>query len=200
MITVVSGIPRSGTSLMMQMLAAGGMPVLTDGQRSADANNPRGYYELESVKALARNAEVVGQADGKVVKIISSLLPSLPKQYQYRVIFMCRPLEEVVSSQNRMLERLGKEVPTTPTNSVIAAFEEHLTKIKSWLSQQPNIAVLYIDYPAVLQAPEQELARICAFLGRDLDLAAMTRQIEQSLHREKSASHSPRGDGPGSRQ
>lgn len=190
MITVVSGIPRSGTSLMMQMMTAGGMPPLTDGQRAADANNPRGYYELESVKSLSRNAEVVGQAEGKVVKIISSLLFTLPKQFEYRVIFMCRPLEEVVSSQNRMLERLGKEVPTTSTASVIAAFQEHLTKVKSWLSQQPNIAVLYVDYPAVLEAPEREAGRICAFLGRQLDVAAMIRQIEQSLHREKSASRS----------
>ena len=197
MITVVSGIPRSGTSLMMQMMAAGGMPALTDGQRSADANNPRGYYELESVKSLSRNPEVVGQAEGKVVKIISSLLPTLPKQYQYRVIFMCRPLEEVVSSQNRMLERLGKDVPSTPTGSVIAAFQEHLTKIKTWLGQQPNIAVLYVDYPAVLEAPEREADRICTFLGRQLDVAAMTRQIEQSLHREKSSSRSAGSVGGG---
>ncbi len=187
MITVVSGIPRSGTSLMMQMMAAGGMPVLTDGQRPADANNPRGYFELESVKSLSRNQDVMAQADGKVVKVISSLLPSLPRQFEYRVIFMCRPLEEVISSQNRMLERLGKEVPPTPTASVVAAFEEHLKKIRAWLSQQSNVAVLYVDYPAVLAAPEEQTRRICAFLGRDLDTAAMIRQIEHSLHREKSS-------------
>jgi len=184
----VSGIPRSGTSLMMQMMSAGGMPVLTDGQRSADDNNPRGYFELEAVKSLARNQDVLAQAEGKVVKVISSLLPSLPKHLEYRVIFMCRPLEEVVSSQNRMLERLGKEVPPTPTGSVIAAFQEHLRKVRSWLSQQPNIAVLYVDYPAVVQAPEEQIAKICVFLGRELDRAAMIRQIERSLHREKSAS------------
>jgi len=188
MITVVSGIPRSGTSLMMQMLAAGGMPVLTDGLRSADANNPRGYFEMESVKALGRNQDVIAQAEGKVVKVISSLLPSLPRQFDYRVIFMCRPLEEVVSSQNRMLERLGKEVPATPTVTVIAAFEEHLKKIRSWLAQQSHINVLYVDYPAVLDAPEEQTRRVCAFVGRDLDAAAMIPQIEHSLHREKSTS------------
>jgi len=196
MITVVSGIPRSGTSLMMQMMAAGGMPVLTDGQRSADANNPRGYFELESVKSLSRNQDVMAQADGKVVKVISSLLPSLPRQFEYRVIFMCRPLEEVISSQNRMLERLGKEVPPTPTASVVAAFEEHLKKIRSWLSQQSNLAVLYVEYAAVLETPEEQTRRICSFLGRDLDAAAMIRQIEHSLHREKSAS--ARSAGPSS--
>ncbi len=188
MITVVSGIPRSGTSLMMQMMAAGGVPVLTDGQRSADANNPRGYFELESVKSLSKNQDIIGQAEGKVVKVISSLLPSLPKQFQYRVVFMCRPLEEVVSSQNRMLERLGKEVPPTPTAAVVAAFEEHLKKTRSWLSQQPNFEVLYVDYPAVLQSPEEQAGRICGFLGRALDVPAMIRQIEHSLHREKSGS------------
>ena len=186
MITVVSGIPRSGTSLMMQMMAAGGMPVLTDGLRSADANNPRGYFELESVKSLSRSQDVMAQANGKVVKVISSLLPNLPKHFEYRVIFMCRPLEEVVSSQNRMLERLGKEVPPTSTASVVGAFEEHLKKIRSWLSQQPNFAVLYVDYPAVLQSPEEQAGRISGFLGRELDVPAMIRQIEHSLYREKS--------------
>jgi hypothetical protein len=200
MITVVSGIPRSGTSLMMQMMAAGGMPVLTDGQRSADTNNPRGYFELESVKALSKNQDVVGQAEGKVVKVISSLLPSLPKQFQYRVIFMCRPLEEVVSSQNRMLERLGKEVPPTPTAAVITAFQEHLNKTKSWLSQQPNFEVLYVDYPSVLQAPEEHARKICSFLGRDLDVSAMINQIEHSLHRERSVSAGTATGTPSGRQ
>ena len=200
MITVVSGIPRSGTSLMMQMMAAGGMPVFTDGLRLADENNPRGYFEVESVKSLARNQDVIAHAEGKVVKVISSLLPSLPKQLEYRIIFMCRPLEEVVSSQNRMLERLGKEVPPTPTASVIAAFQEHLRKIRLWLSQQPNIAVLYVDYPAVVQAPEEQTAKICAFLGRELDHAAMIRQIERSLHREKSGSMSATAATPLSQQ
>ena len=162
--------------------------MLTDGLRSADDNNPRGYFELESVKCLGRNQDVLANAEGKVVKIISALLPSLPKRFEYRVIFMCRSLEEVVSSQNRMLERLGKEVPPTPTASVIGAFEEHLKKIRSWLSQQPNIAVLYVDYPAVLENPEEQAGRICGFLGRELDVPAMIRQIEHSLHREKSAS------------
>lgn len=188
MITVVSGIPRSGTSLMMQMMSAGGMPVLSDGLRAADVNNPRGYFELESIKALGRDQGAIAQADGKVVKVISSLLPSLPGQFDYRVIFMCRPLEEVVASQNRMLERLGKEVPQTPTAAVIAAFDAHLRKIKVWLGQQPNMAVRYVEYLNVLRAPAEEAAKVSVFLGRQLDLAAMACQVVQSLHREKSAS------------
>ncbi len=187
MITIVSGIPRSGTSLMMQMMRAGGMPVLTDGLRAADANNPRGYFELEPLKALARDQQAIAQADGKVVKVISSLLPNLPRQFDYRIIFMCRPLSEVVASQNRMLDRLGKEVPQSPTAAVIAAFDAHLRKIKLWLTRQPNMAVLYVEYLRVLQAPEEQAANVCAFLERQLDVAAMAGQVEQSLHREKSA-------------
>ena len=188
MISIVSGIPRSGTSLMMQMIAAGGMPVLTDGQRSADENNPRGYLEWEAAKSLARTPEVIAAAEGKVVKIISSLLLSLPAQHEYRVIFMRRPLEEVIASQNKMLQRLGKEVPPAPQGAVIAAFEQHLDKIRTWLAEQSNIAVLYVDYPAVVQDPEGEAARVGAFLGNNLDVAAMARQVEQALHREKSGS------------
>lgn len=184
----------------MQMLAAGGIPILTDGLRSADANNPRGYFELESVKSLGKNQDVIGQAEGKVVKVISSLLPSLPKQFHYRVIFMCRALAEVVASQNRMLERLGKEVPPTPTTAVVAAFEQHLKKTKLWLSQQPNFEVLYLDYPAVLQAPEEYARKICSFLGRQLDLAAMIGQIERSLHHEKLDSAGHAAESPAAQQ
>ncbi len=170
---------------MMQMLSAGGMPVLTDGLRSADTNNPRGYFELDSVKSLSKNQDVIRQAEGKVVKVISALLSSLPKEFEYRVIFMCRPLEEVVASQNRMLERLGKQIPPTPTAAVITAFEEHLKKIKLWLSQQSNVQVLYIDYLSVLQTPKEQANKICTFLGGELDVTAMIGQIEHALYREK---------------
>src|SRR2546425_3967497 len=132
MITVVSGIPRSGTSLMMQMLAAGGMPVLTDRVRAADANNPRGYLELEGVKSLARNPEALADAEGKAVKVISSLLSNLPAGHEYRIIFMCRPLEEIISSQDNMLRRLGKEVPPTPRESTVHAFDKHLVEVRAW--------------------------------------------------------------------
>ncbi|HVI11155.1 MAG TPA: sulfotransferase domain-containing protein [Candidatus Binatia bacterium] len=187
MITIVSGIPRSGTSLMMQMISAGGMPVLTDGQRSADANNPRGYYELESVKSLARNPEVISQAEGKVVKVISSLLTFLPVQHEYRVVFMRRPLEEVMKSQDRMMGRLGKDIPAAANESVAAAFEKHLKQIDQWMSQQPNIGVLYVDYASVLDDAQREAARIKDFLEYPLDVPSMLRQVEHSLHREKSA-------------
>jgi hypothetical protein len=185
MITVVSGIPRSGTSLMMQMLSAGGMEVLTDGQRTPDPNNPRGYYEFELVKSLARNPEVIAEAEGKVVKVISSLLTSLPRNFEYRVIFMRRPLEEIVASQDRMLGRLGKTVPTIKIDSVIGAFERHLQQIRDWLPRQSNISVLYLDYAVVIEDVTREASKIASFLDRELDIRAMTAQVELSLYREK---------------
>ena len=182
---MVSGIPRSGTSLMMQMLAAAGMDVLTDGQRTPDPNNPRGYYELELVKSLVRHPEVIADAEGKVVKVISSLLMFLPSQHEYRVIFMRRPLAEIVASQDRMLERLGKEVPAVAKQSVTSAFERHLTQICAWMRERPNMSVLYVDYAAVLDDAYRETSRVCEFLGLDLNREAMAGKVEQSLHRER---------------
>lgn len=170
---------------MMQMLSAGGMEVLTDGQRTPDPNNPRGYYEVELVKSLGKNPEVVAEAEGKVVKVVSSLLGFLPPQYQYRVIFMRRALEEIIASQDRMLERLGREVPSAPREAVMDAFERHLRQITSWLSEQQNMTVLYVNYSSVVEDVEKEALQICNFLGRDLDTKAMASKVEKSLHRER---------------
>jgi hypothetical protein len=186
MISVVSGLPRSGTSLMMQMIVAGGVPPLTDGLRSADENNLRGYLEWESAKALPQSPAAIAAGEGKVVKVISALLKSLPGPYEYRVVFMRRPLEEVITSQNRMLERLGREVAPVPQASVIAAFTNHLQEIKKWLAQQPNMSVLYVDYPSVVLQPRVEAGRIAEFLGQELKIDAMVAQVEQSLYRERS--------------
>ena len=172
---------------MMQMLAAGGCSLLTDNLRVADPNNPRGYYELDKVKSLARNPEVLAMAEGKVVKVVSALLSKLPNGHDYRIVFMCRPLEEVISSQDRMLSRLGQQVPATPRAAVIKAFEQHLTQVRTWLSTQPNMAVLYVAYPALLQDARREALRIRAFLELDLDVEAMARQVDQSLYRERIA-------------
>lgn len=171
---------------MMQMLSAGGMSLLTDGQRSPDANNPRGYYELESVKSLPKDPRVIAEGEGKVVKVISSLLMFLPAERQYSVIFMRRPLVEVLASQDRMMRRLAREVPPAPTEAVAGAFERHLKQIGTWLSKQPNMRVLYVDYAAVLEDPTREASNICAFLGLELDVQAMVCRVEHSLHRERS--------------
>ena len=191
MITVVSGLPRSGTSLMMQMIVAGGIPPLTDGLRSPDENNPKGYFEWEPAKSLKEHPEAIAAAEGKVVKIISALLPLLPDAYEYRVVFMIRPLEEVVASQNKMLSRLGREVPRTPKANVIAAFEKHLKETEEWLSKKTNLSVLQVQHSGVLARPREEALRISAFLGDRLKVESMAKPVERSLHRERMGSISP---------
>jgi hypothetical protein len=170
---------------MMQMITAGGGPMLTDGLRIADDNNPRGYQEWEPAKTLAKNPELIAAAEGKVVKVISSLLRSLPNKHEYRIVFMLRELEEVVASQNTMLQRLGQEAPNTPKESVISAFEKHLNQMRAWLSQQSNMAVLYVKYADVLKSPALEALRVSNFIGQSLNVDAMARQVDLSLHREK---------------
>src|SRR3974390_1435088 len=126
MITIVSGLPRSGTSLMMQMLAGGGLNVLSDGERKADTDNPRGYLEWECIKQLPKNPSLIAEAEGKVVKIISQLLLALPDGYQYRVIFMQRPLPEIMKSQDEMLRRRGTYDPKVDSSPIEAEFPRHL--------------------------------------------------------------------------
>jgi len=161
------------------------MFALMDSLRVPDANNPRGYCEWTPIRSLARTPEIIAAAEGKVVKVISSLLSALSARHSYRIIFMCRPLQEVVVSQNRMLERLGKQVPSNPTDSVIVAFQEHLEHIRIWLPQQRNMDVLFCDYSAVVEKPRDVANTISTFLRQDLNIEAMMQQVEASLYREK---------------
>src|SRR5271155_5970790 len=137
MITIVSGLPRSGTSLMMQMLAAGGMPILSDGERQADVDNPRGYLEWERVKQLPKDPSCIAEAEGKAVKVISLLLLSLPEGHEYRVIFMHRPLPEVLASQDVMMRNRG--TPGANAAIVGAAFEQNLRAVKAWLGSKAYV-------------------------------------------------------------
>ena len=191
MITVVSGLPRSGTSLMMQMLVAGGLPALTDGLRSADDNNPKGYFEWEPAKALKREPEAISAGEGKVVKIISALLAQLPGTHEYRVVFMMRPLEEVVASQNRMLERMGKEVPRTPAGAVITAFQKHLKEVDGWLESKSYLQVLRVNHADVVARPREAAERVAQFVGAPLLIDNMAAQVERSLYRERAGFMSP---------
>lgn len=185
-ITVVSGLPRSGTSMMMKMLEAGGLAVMTDDLRTADESNPKGYYEFERVKMLNNGDNSwVPNAQGKVVKVISYLLEYLPAEFTYKIIFMNRDIGEVLSSQRRMLERESKPDSGVSDEQMSALYKKHLAKVQSWLSRQENVEVISISYNDTLQMPQDTLEIINRFLGGNLDTAAMQQAIDQSLYRER---------------
>jgi hypothetical protein len=182
-IAVVSGLPRSGTSLMMQMLHSGGVEVVTDHVRAADADNPRGYYEFEKVKKIKQDATWLPETRGKAFKMVSQLLYDLPPGEEYRVIFMDRDLDEVLRSQEKMLQRLGR--PAAPREQLKRAFVLHLERLHDWLHKQPNIAVLRVRYGDLVERPEQEAARVGEFLGGASDVARMAQAVDPSLYRNR---------------
>jgi hypothetical protein len=185
MITIVSGLPRSGTSLMMQMLVSGGMTPLADGKRTADADNPRGYLEWERIKTLPNDPGCIAEGEGKVVKVISRLLLSLPEDREYRIIFMQRPLAEVLASQDQMLRRRGTYKEGADPAVISAAFEKHLREVDAWLDSRSHVRALRLPYHDVLSEPREIAQRLAEFLGIELDVAAMTRQVDVSLYRNR---------------
>ncbi len=187
MITVVSGLPRSGTSVMMQMLAAGGLEVLTDGERAADANNPRGYWEWEKAKSLPRQPQAIAEAEGKAVKIISTLLLSLPNSRTYQAVFMERSLAEVAASQAAMIRKLGTTGPALPPEAMQRALDAHLKQVKAALHLRPEIRVRWVAHQDVLHHPQQVCQDLQEFLGVPLNLAAMAAQVDPSLYRQRQA-------------
>ena len=185
LITVVSGLPRSGTSMLMQMLAAAGYPCLTDGVRGADADNPRGYFEYEKVKWLRRDYSWLPEAKGKAVKIIVQLIPFLPSQFSYQVIFMERDISEVLASQRKMLQRQGKSGGNLSDAQLHQIFERQVLEVKQMLVQR-DIPTLDVAYSAALQYPMKVAERIQAFLIESLDVGAMAAAIDPNLHRQRS--------------
>jgi len=184
MITIVSGLPRSGTSLMMQMLSAGGMTLLTDHERKADEDNPRGYAEWEPTKLLPKQPELIDQAEGKAVKVISQLLLSLPAGREYKVIFMERPLDEMLASQDEMLRRRGKS-DYVSREVMRQAFERHLNAVRTWFAQRPDVLLCRLAYKFILDDPAGGAKAVKEFLARDLDLDAMVRQVDPALYRNR---------------
>jgi hypothetical protein len=180
-IYIVSGLPRSGTSMMMQMLEAGGMEIFTDSKRIPDNNNPRGYYEHEAVKAIARDKSWLPQAEGKTVKIIAQLLQHLPLSYNYKIIFMDRDMDEIIISQQKML---GKKQDTLPLQ-LISAFEKTLSIINAWVQISTNIEMIRINYKDVVENPEESLENICTFLNLQLDRDGMAESVSSDLYRNK---------------
>ncbi len=185
-IVVVSGLPRSGTSMMMKMLAAGGMDVVTDNVRQADIDNPEGYWEYEPVKKIGEDASWLPATRGRAFKMVSMLLLRLPRDYRYRVLFMERDLREVVASQRKMLERQGRE-PAAPDERMAEMFANHLDQIGRWLAGQDNMTRLGVPFAGVLADPEGWAAKVAAFLGRDLDTRAMAGVVDPSLYRNRAS-------------
>jgi hypothetical protein len=184
-IVVVSGLPRSGTSLMMQMLKAGGIELVTDGERGADDDNPRGYHEFERVKQLPADNRWLPDARGKAIKLISMLLFELPSTESYSVIFMERNLDEILASQARMLERRN-EASHTENIELTKHFERHLERVQQWLSRHRNVKTLRVSYAETIKSPKRIASLVANFLGTDLDEAAMAATVDPLLYRNRS--------------
>jgi hypothetical protein len=185
-VTVVSGLPRSGTSMMMKVLEAGGLPVVTDEQRTADEDNPKGYFELERVKQLDKGDTAwVADAQGKVVKVISALLEYLPASYTYRVVFIRREMSEILASQKKMLERRGEATDRVGDEELARLFAKHLQKVETWLRGQPNFSVLYVDYNKMLADPTPFVRQVNQFLGNTLDEQKMAVMVDPALYRNR---------------
>lgn len=188
-VTVVSGLPRSGTSMMMRMLEVGGISPLTDELREADTDNPKGYYEFERVKKLDEgDTDWVEEAQGKAVKVISALLKYLPADYTYRLIFMRRKMEEILASQKQMLIRRGEPTDSVSDEELTELFRKHLAQIQAWIDSQPNVEIIYVSYNDVVENPLEQSQRINHFLGDTLDVENMARVVDQALYRQRESS------------
>jgi len=184
-ITVVSGLPRSGTSMMTKMLEAGAMQLLTDGLRAADEDNPKGYYEFEKVKQLDHDQYWLEDAKGKAVKIISDLLRHLPRDCTYRLIFMERRMEEILAFQRLMLIRRGEPSHAVSDDTMATIFSKHLQQAKVWLREQPNLNVLYVNYNEILERPVEQVRRINQFLDGSLNPDRTVSVVDPAQHRQR---------------
>ena len=185
-VVVVSGLPRSGTSMAMKMLEAGGLPLVTDHRREADVDNPKGYFEDERVKDLGdtEDRSWLAEARGRGIKVVSSLLQHLPRDVNYRVLFMRRDLLEVIASQNKMLERRG-EVSETGDERMIELYGSHLRRIDAMLRHAPHLRALDVHYTRVLEHPREEAERMKRFLRLPLDVDRMAGVVDERLYRNR---------------
>jgi tetratricopeptide (TPR) repeat protein len=186
---IVSGLPRSGTSLMMQMLEAGGLPAMTDQERKADVDNPRGYYEWEAIKQIAKKPELLDDesVQGKTIKCISMLLPALPSTHQYKVVFMMRPIAEVIASQQVMTSRLGTKGASLDFDQLERGLRAHREEVRRWGRNTPDVEWLEVDYPALVRDPAPAIAQLVQFVGGERlpNVKAMAAVIDPALHRRR---------------
>jgi hypothetical protein len=185
---VVSGLPRSGTSMMMRMLEAGGLKVFTDGERTADIDNPEGYYEFERVKDLEKDPDRswVRGARGQALKVISFLLRFLPDENGYRIVYMRRHLDEVIKSQDKMLDRLGNAAPGADVEAMKEAYRNDIVAARLYARKQPNMAMIEIHYRDAIADPAGTARAVNAFLGGGLDEAKMAAAVDEKLYRNRS--------------
>jgi len=184
-VTVVSGLPRSGTSMMMRMLAAGGMPILADDARPADDDNPLGYFEYGPVKRTARDTGWVSEAQGKAVKVIYALVRELPSEHAYRIIVMHRDAREVVASQMAMLQRSSQRGADLSEKRLAAVFTRELARAEEWLREQPHFTGTTIEFRACIERPVDTAVKVNDFLDGGLDTGAMARAVDESLYRQR---------------
>ncbi|MAY32383.1 MAG: sulfotransferase [Rhodovulum sp.] len=184
-VTIVSGLPRSGTSMMMRMLEAGGISPVVDGERKANADNPMGYYEFEPVKALKEDSSWVADSTGQAVKVIYKLVYDLPNNVPYRIVFMQRDIEEVLSSQEKMMRRDGLDPDTIGRDLLYNLFQTDVMDFRRWAEVQGNIQIMYADYRRMIDEPEEMSRHIAEFLGQDLDIQAMASVVDPDLYRNR---------------
>ena len=184
-IILVSGLPRSGTSMMMQMLEAGGIELIVDHIRKADEDNPKGYFEFEKIKQLEKDSSLLENAYGKAIKVISMLLYQLPMDKKYKIIFMKRKMDEVLTSQNKMLKRRGQPADSVDDQVMAEKFNKHLRKIFNWLKKQKNIETIFISYNDVILSPMEQSKKINRFLGNMLKIDKMVNVVDNFLYRQR---------------
>lgn len=189
-LTLVSGLPRSGTSLMMQMLQAGGLMPMTDGERIADIDNPEGYLEWEAIKKIRKEPELFNdpELDTRAIKVISMLLTNIPLIHRYKVIFMRRPIDEVVASQQKMIDRLGSsDDMEASAEEITERLTAHRDNVLKWLEARKFIDLLVVDYPQLVVEPTIVAAEVAKFLGPDRiqSTDSMLTVVKPELYRQK---------------
>lgn len=185
-IVIVSGLPRSGTSMMMRMLDAGGLAIMTDAVRTADVDNPKGYYEYERVKDLEKEKDksYIKEGRGKALKVISWLIKDLPDDNRYKVIFMRRDLGEVIASQNKMIKNRG-ETDTSDDAAMVDAYMNHLAGVRVMVRKRDNVEMIEVRYDETVKDPAATARAVNTFLGGKLDEAKMKEAVDAELYRNK---------------
>ncbi len=184
-LVIVSGFPRTGTSMMMQMLEAGGLPALVDELRPSDESNPKGYYEYMPVKSVSSDTRCLEEAAGKCVKIISPLLRHLPIEGRYKIIIMRRDLDEVVQSHQRMMDRLHPTLTSSDHETLRSAFPSLIKIVDNWLGEQPSFEVLSVEYADAIEDPLKVAKRVNTFLDEKLNAKEMASAVESTLYRSR---------------